>query len=616
MGGICGQIGLEPRAFDEAILEGMIQRLRHRGNEIKRLRWRDTWFAVVGDGTPAIWPLPGHETPAEPGAILDGRIDNAPELAVGMAGQGRQAGANSAHLLSAGFREEGAAFLRRLQGLYAAAVHDPASGTTWLARDPVGMRPLYLHRTRSRILFASEIRALLADPTVRLELDPAQLRVLLSLGFNPAPHTLLKGIHKMPPGHYLVVAREGVKVLPFEDPAEAKDLDLSFGDAVEAYRGLLQRVVRRSGEGKTGILLSGGIDSAALVLLRTRDGKEATTFTVGFNDLPEEEDERSTAWQAARALGSIHRERMMQTSEISSLLGSVARILEEPVVASWTPPLLRLLESATGQVPVVWSGQGTGALHGEDPLWRWMQWNEWVAGLPPFLGRIAGGVGRGLGRLRSDSGRSHAIAAREERDRIYDAFALFPDRTLDLLLRAGHMGDRETVRKLLDRWREPVVDRDPLAQALYIRARTYLPDAVFLPAERIASECGLFLRFPYADPEVVGWLERLPASYRLEGGRGKRLHREALSQWIPAEVFARSKRELGDVVRRWLRGEGRERAADWLLGSAAWLPSVLDGVRVRGLIEDAANDRVPADRLILLLHLEHWARETFLGGSR
>ena len=231
-------------------------------------------------------------------------------------------------------------------------------------------------------------------------------------------------------------------------------------------------------------------------------------------------------------------------------------------------------------------------------------------------GRIARGAGQALGRAGPAYGGAKMLSARDERERIYGGFLLFSDRSLDLLLRAGHMGDRETVRKHLDRWREPVADRDPLSQALHIRARTYLPDSVFLPAERIASECGLFLRFPYADPEVVDWLERIPASYRLDGARGKRLHREALSQWIPGEVMSRSKRDLGDAVRRWLRGDGRERAADWLLGSSAWLPSVLDGVRVRGLIEEASRDRGPIDQLILLIHLEHWARETFLGGGR
>jgi asparagine synthetase B (glutamine-hydrolysing) len=89
MGGICGYIGLEPRAFEESILEGMVQRMRHRGAEVKRLRWRDVWFAVQGSGSLAIWPFPGHESPADMGAIVDGRIDNAPELVVGMAGQGR-----------------------------------------------------------------------------------------------------------------------------------------------------------------------------------------------------------------------------------------------------------------------------------------------------------------------------------------------------------------------------------------------------------------------------------------------------------------------------------------------------------------------------------------------
>ncbi len=208
------------------------------------------------------------------------------------------------------------------------------------------------------------------------------------------------------------------------------------------------------------------------------------------------------------------------------------------------------------------------------------------------------------------------LTAQEERDRVLGSFFLFDDPSLDRLLRAGHIGDPEGVRRLLDRWRDPVASFDPLAQALYIRARTYLPEAICVPASRLAAESHVEIRFPYADSEIVRFLEDLPAGYRLEGGVGKKLHREALSAWIPGAVLSSPKRSMTDAVSQWLRGEGKERAEGWLLGPKAWLPSVLDGVRVRRVIEESARGRGRSEGLVLLIQLELWARETLLEGGR
>jgi asparagine synthase (glutamine-hydrolysing) len=627
MGGICGLIGLEPRPFDESVIEGMIQRLAHRGPRVKRLRRPAVWFATFDTDSPAIWPPDGRELPRELSVVLDGAIDNNLDLMQEMTRAGFPASSDPAGLLSAGFRAHGPGFLNRLHGVFSVAIHDHDTETTWLARDPLGSRPLYLHRTRSRVIFASEIRALLADPAVRLDLDPGQLRVLLSLGFNPAPNTLLKGIHKMPPGHLLEVGPLGVRVVPFDTPPSSeKESDLTFDEAIESYRSILHRTVRRIGDanrrraGVTGgspVLLSGGPDSSALVFLQTRDKLPVTTLTLGFPDGGDGIDERVNAWQAARALGTMHRERQMALTEIGSLFSTAARILEEPVASGWVTPMIRLLESAAGQASHVWSGQGAGALHGEDPIFRWLQWGESVADLPPIVGRALGGFARHLPHAGTVAATgSRLLAAQEMRDRVAGSFFLFDDPSLDKLLRAGHIGDAESVRKLLDRWREPVSARDPLAQALYIRARTYLPEAVFVPAGKIAAEQRIDIRFPYADSEIVHFLEGLPPEYRLEGGDGKRLHREALSAWIPAAVISREKRSLTDAVALWLRGEGKERAEGWLLGPNAWMPSVLDGVRVRRVIEETVRGKGRVEGLVLLIELELWARETFLGGIR
>ena len=615
MAGICGTIQLESDAVAEDRVDAMLDRLSHRGSRSGRVRWGEIRFAAAHPSAPPIWPAPGCESPSVPCVVLDGRIDNAADLAADLARDGVQGSTNHAQLLSAGFRREGAGFLSRLQGSFAAAVHDPKTKTTWIARDPVGTRPLYLHRSRGRLIFASEIGALLAGGALRREIDPDQLRVLLALGFNPAPRTLLRGIHKMPPGHLVRIDASGVKNVRYDEPEAGDPEDLSFEDAVEEYRGLVKRVVRRCSAGPTGILLSGGPDSAALLLLHRKGGGEATTYTAGFPDLRGGDDERVSAWQAANALGTLHRERTIPVEEIGSLFLAAARIVEEPVAAAWMPPFLRLLEVPSGQVDTIWTGQGAGALHGEGEAWRWLQVGEWVAGLPERVGGLLGGVAARLGGMRHGYEKSRLIAVRDEQERILSSFFLFDDLELDRLLRPGNLGDRQTVRRGLERWREAVPDWEPLAQGLYIHRKTFLADAVLLPAMRLAAGCGLDLRFPYADPEIVRRLERLPAAYRLDGGHGKRLHREALSAWLPADVLSRPKRDLGAAVHAWIRGPGRARVQDWLLGPLAWTPSVLDPVRVRLLIE-STRGRASLERIVLLVNLELWARETFLGGAR
>jgi hypothetical protein len=276
----------------------------------------------------------------------------------------------------------------------------------------------------------------------------------------------------------------------------------------------------------------------------------------------------------------------------------------------------KLLEFSAGQIQTLWTGQGAGAIHGEGDQWRWLQWGERVAGLPERVSGLVGGVADRVSRLAPGYEKTRLLSVREEGERVLGSFFLFGDRELDRLLRPGQIGDRQTVRRLLERWRTPVADFDPLAQGLYIYSRTFLSDGVFLPAGRLAAEVGISVRFPYADRELVGWLERLPAVYRLEGEMGKRLHREALAAWLPVDVLTRPKRDLGYGVRRWIREEGCPKIEEWLMGPNAWVPSVLDGVRLRSFLDRTLQGRGPVEPLVLLLHLELWARVTFLGGVR
>ncbi len=257
------------------------------------------------------------------------------------------------------YEELGPEFARRLNGIFAVALWDEQSRMLLLVRDQLGVKPLYLHRTGSQLRFASEIKALLQDPAVPRQLDPLALDEHLTYRFTPAPRTLLAGVEKLKPATVLVW-RDGVgNKQRYWDPRPPIRQDMSFDEAAEELREQLRRSVHRQmmSDRPIGVMLSGGVDSAAVVALMAEKSTQVKTFTVGFEG-GGDADETGLARETADLLGTEHHELIVGHGDFAAELPAVIEMLEEPVGTSSALGFRQISRLAREHVPVLLSGQG------------------------------------------------------------------------------------------------------------------------------------------------------------------------------------------------------------------------------------------------------------------
>ncbi len=268
MCGIAGYISLTPEPPDSDLVGRMQDRLRHRGpdeagffaaDRVAFAHRRLTILDPDGGGQP-MDSISGRSV-----LIHNGEIYNSPALREEMRTkqQRRFRGHSDTEVVLEGLEAHGPEFVSRLNGIFAFAWHEPRTGRTLLARDPFGVKPLYYHQTTERILFASEIRALLADPTLHAELDPDELAVLLTLRYSPSPGTLFKGIYKLPPGHMLRIREDTVREERFDHFVPDESSGGGFDDWTAQYATALASAVKGQllSDVPVGLFLSGGADS-------------------------------------------------------------------------------------------------------------------------------------------------------------------------------------------------------------------------------------------------------------------------------------------------------------------------------------------------------------------
>jgi asparagine synthase (glutamine-hydrolysing) len=456
--------------------------------------------------------------------------------------------------------------LRRLRGMYAFALHDLRTGELHLARDPFGIKPLFLRRTPAGLAFGSEIKAVLAagDPTPRL--DRRGLLHAATLGFALSPRTLFEGVQALPPGHAATL-RDGRLAIsrhhelawePGRERADAGELWARLSDAVGSH--LMSEV-------PLGAFLSGGIDSSAIVAAMAARGSGVDAVCVGI--LEPGMDERPHAREVAAALRvRLHEEQARP--DLLELLPRLVRHVEQPFGDTSAAPTWLVCEAARRHVTVALSGDGGDENFAGYRRTRYDVLEQRLRGtLPgPLRRALLGPLGRAwprgtwlpgplrAGTLLANLGDDWLGAYVRSLSRIGEARArelLQPDAADPAPLRADF---------------EPHAARadglDPLHRVLAMDFATWLPDDILVKADRMSMAHGLELRVPLLDTDFVGWAAGLPAEARLSGGRGKMLLREALAPRVPRRVLARRKQGFHLPVGAWLRGPLRPRLTDLL----------------------------------------------------
>lgn len=514
-----------------------------------------------------------------------------------------------------GYEQWGLDVVDRLNGMFAFAIWDRVAKRLVLARDHVGVKPLYYFYDGRRLRFGSEMRAILTDSSVRRELDYAGLRSFLHFGYVPAPDTLVRNLKKLRPGHLLISDQAGIDVKRYWSRPPVIDNTIGVHEATEQYRTLFSNAVRRQlvSDVPVGVLLSGGLDSAMILAAATDAGaKDLQTFTVGFEG-EFKNDEAIHASETASSLGSAqHHEITLSASDFTGVFQKSLWHLEEPVLSQSTFAFQLLTQKVQQHVKVVLTGQGAdepwAGYHrylGErySPRVRWFFGSDTV--------QSAAQRHPGLVRLR------RATASLGEPDpvrrfaAIHQVFA--PDE-IAAAARGGLVGQDNTAEDSVRYWQKPVEHLEPFSQLLYVDTRMSLPDDLLLYGDKLSMANSVEARVPFLDLELLEFVERLPPSFKLRGRTAKYVHKRAANAMLPKEIVHRRKRGFATPMRSWFAHDFAPILERLVLSPDSLCAELLDPCFMSGLLaEHFQGTRNNRRQLTALLSLELVCRELFGG---
>jgi asparagine synthase (glutamine-hydrolysing) len=598
---VCGIVGnvlaRGDRSPDPAVLKRMNDRLAHRGPD-------DEGFFVEGPAALAMRRLKiidlatGHQPMSGEDrrvwAVFNGEIYNYRELTAELTGRGHTFQTRSdTEVTVHGYEERGLASLGDLEGMFALALWDAPARTLVLARDRLGIKPLYYAVLPDQIVFASELKALLEHPAIDRALDLTALSRYLAHEYVPAPASILRSIRKLPAGHWLTYTDGRVKVEPYWTVAFRPERAIGAAEAVERLRTVLDLAVRQHlvSDVPLGVFLSGGIDSSTVAAFASRHvGGRLKTFSIGFED--PSFDESAHARRVAKTLGTDHHEEVLDSRGARDLVERLPDLLDEPLGDASLIPTFLLSRFTRRSVTVALSGDGGDELFAGYPTYQAHRLARGVDAIPRFLRRrlVRPAVERlpvSLSNLSFDfklkrffEGMDYADV---ERHAVWlGSFTPAEQRELftrEALARMDAPPSYAAFHEILAA--APSVQG--LERMLYLDLKGYLGEGVLTKTDRASMACSLEVRVPLLDRRVVELAARLPMDLKLRGLTTKWVLKRALAGVLPPEILARPKKGFGIPLGHWFRDELRPLVRD-LCGR--------DAIRRGGLFRPEAVERL------------------------
>jgi asparagine synthase (glutamine-hydrolysing) len=522
------------------------------------------------------------------------------------------------------YEEFGPQCVEKLRGMFAFALWDGNTKQLLLARDRVGIKPLYYALNDQAIVFASEIKAILTDPAIHRNLAPEMIDRFLTFLYVPGEETLLKGIQKLAPGHYLLIKNGKTEIRQYWDLSFVKPSErLSFDEAEKELSNLLAEAVELHmiADVPVGVLLSGGVDSTAVLSCASeRTDKEISSFTVGFSDAAFA-DERPYARLAADTFGSRHHEMTITADDFLAFLPKYVWHMEEPVCEPPAVALYYVSKLARNHVKVLLSGEGGDEAFAGYDNYRNITWLErlkhvWPAG--------NGAASRGLSWINSWS---HSAKMAKYLPLVN---ATFPDyyysRTStpyrysgngigelyasDFLSSIDRDYSVEPVRRLFSK----MENQDVLDQMLYIDTKTWLPDDLLVKADKITMANSLELRVPLLDHRLLEFAASLPADFKLKGLTLKYIWKKALAKRVPSKILKRKKAGFPVPYEFWMRNNFKDQIRDILMDRKTIERGYFQKTAIEKLIGANSEFGAYSKEVFSLVTLELWHR-MFLDGE-
>jgi asparagine synthase (glutamine-hydrolysing) len=583
----CVVVGRGGFRVTQAYLERMEAILAHRGPDGKGL-WLspDGKVGLAHRRLAIIDPAPHASQPMsnEDGSlwlVYNGEIYNHAELRRELEALGghrwRTDHADSEVVLHA-FEQWGIDCLRRFRGMFAFALWDARREELWLVRDRLGIKPLYYSLHHGRLVFASEIKALLRDPQQERAVDERSLFHFLSFLTTPAPYTLFQGIRKLPPACWLRVGRSGsVQLQRYWDPWEELTPLPGIGEAEAAQRVLavLEEAVRLRtvSDMPVGVFLSGGLDSSTNAVLFARHWRqEVKTFSIGYQgEFASYPDELPYARLVARRVGARHHERRLELEDLLRFLPRMVWLQDEPIADPVCVPVYYLAELARRHGVVVCQvGEGADELFWGYPVWRTLLRLERLNRLPLSGGLKALGL-RVLAALGRDCGQPYELLRRGRLGLPLfwsgaEAFSETHKRRLlsaRLRRRFARTSSWEVMEPWYRRFRRRAWEPSRLNWMTYADLNLRLPELLLMRVDKMTMGVALEARVPFLDHRLVELALAIPTRLKTRRGQLKHILKRAVADLLPPPVLARPKQGFGVPVHEWFRRRlGREMARE------------------------------------------------------
>lgn len=516
------------------------------------------------------------------------------------------------------YEELGPGCVQKLRGMFAFAIWDGKTRTLFLARDRVGIKPLYYHLSDRSLVFASEIKAILADPSIAAEIAPELIDRFLTFLYVPGEETLLKGIRKLAPGHYLLVRDGKARIEQYWDlPVGKPALRQSLKDAEAELRDLLAEAIELHmiADVPVGVLLSGGVDSTGVLSFAVhRTDKKISSFTVGFSG-GEVADERPYARLAAKKFGTEHYETTISAKDFVDFLPQYVWHMEEPVCEPPAVALYYVSKLARKHVTVLLSGEGGDEAFAGYSNYSNLVWLERVKrGLSPLKSAAARGLSLADSLVSLPRAVKYADLMNDRFPDYYYSRTSNPHRYTGNTLGSVYATEfasgihrehsLEPVRKL----QAHVQGQNTLDAMLYIDTKTWLPDELLIKADKMTMANSVELRVPLLDHKVLEFAASLPPSYKLRGFERKFILKRVLSEEIPAEIRNRKKAGFPVPYESWIRKELKGVVWEMLTDRRTIERGYFRKDAIEGLLKANENGSDYSKEIFSLFALELWQR--------
>jgi len=579
MCGIAGFVQFKPGLpLKMRDLEGMVEAIKHRGPDDKGFYQKGS--VGLGMARLSIVDVAGGAQPicgekSKVWVVGNGEIYNHQELRKPLIEAGHHFTTNSdIEVIVHAYEEYGDKFVSKLRGMFAFALWDETFQKLILARDHVGVKPLYYTTADGNLIFGSEIKALLTLDTVPRQVDSKQILTLMTLQYVPTPDTLFKGIRKLPAGHTLVCQGGKILIRPFwelprisvvssEDVSSGQEKSLVEELQFKFFASVKEQLMA---DVPVGAFLSGGVDSSLTVAAMTHQTRQSVkTYAVGFEN-EKDFNELRFAQKVSRFLKSQHREIMVNAQMLNDLIPKLVKYQDDPVIDPAVLPTFVVSLFARQEVKVVLTGEGADELFGGYRRYAYDQLSGrmklapgWLKALVPFI----------TNRMKDPYKQAWHALNKEDLVKRHMAWSrLCLEETLQglagekLLYEMEHSKVEESLEKIFEG--ADGYGFDNLNLMLYMDLKTWLPDDLLSKVDRMSMAASLEARVPYLDHRLVEFAFALPSSMKLRGSTGKYILKKVASKYLPKEIINRRKMGFGVPLASWFRKELRPLLVDTL----------------------------------------------------